>query len=35
MMDYTLGDVARYENTASLFNAVYGSYGKWLKRRGA
>lgn len=35
MMEHTCGDVARYENTASLFNAVYQSYGKWLKRRGA
>lgn len=35
MMDHTSGDIARYENTASLFNAVYQSYGKWLKRRGA
>lgn len=35
MMDHTGGDMARYENTAILFNAVYQSYGKWLKRRGA
>ena len=35
MMDYAGGDMARYENTAALFNAVYQSYGKWLKRKGA
>ncbi len=34
MMDYAGGDIARYENTAALFNAVYQSYGKWLRRRG-
>ena len=35
MMDYVSGDLARYENTATLFNAAYQNYGKWLKRRGA
>ena len=35
MIDYASGDLARYENTATLFNAAYGNYGKWLKRRGA
>lgn len=35
MMDYISGDLARYENTATLFNAAYQNYGKWLKRRGA
>jgi hypothetical protein len=35
MMDHVEGDTARYENTAILFNAVFQSYGKWLKRRGA
>ena len=35
MLCHTCGDVARYENTAVLFNASYQSYGKWLKRRGA
>ena len=34
MMDYVRGDTACYENGAALFNAVYQSYGKWLKRRG-
>ena len=34
MMDYASGDIARYENTAILFNTVYQGYGKWLKRRG-
>jgi hypothetical protein len=35
MLDYIGGDTARYENGAAMFNAVYQSYGKWLKRRGA
>ncbi len=35
MMDYMSGDLARYENTATLFNAAFQGYGKWLKRRGA
>lgn len=35
MMDYLNGDVSRFENGAALFNQVYQSYGKWLKRRGA
>ena len=35
MLSHTLGDTARFENAASLFNASYQSYGKWLKRRGA
>ena len=34
MLDYVGGDTARYENGAAMFNAVYQSYGKWLKRRG-
>lgn len=34
MIDYIGGDMARYENGAAMFNAVYQSYGKWLKRRG-
>ena len=35
MLDYIGGEVARYENSAAMFNTVYQSYGKWLKRRGA
>jgi hypothetical protein len=35
MMDFLGGDTARYENSAALFNSVFQSYGKWLKRRGA
>lgn len=35
MLDYIGGAVARYENSAAMFNTVYQSYGKWLKRRGA
>ena len=35
MLDYISGDVARYENSAAIFNTAYQSYGKWLKRRGA
>ncbi len=34
MMDYLNGDVSRFENGAALFNRVYQSYGKWLRRRG-
>jgi hypothetical protein len=35
MMDYVNGDLARYENSAALFNIAYQNYGKWLKKRGA
>jgi hypothetical protein len=35
MMDFLGGDTARYENSAALFNSLFQSYGKWLKRRGA
>lgn len=35
MLSYVLGDMAGFENAASLFNASYQSYGKWLKRKGA
>ena len=35
MMDYVGGNAARFENTASLFNAAFRDYGKYLKRRGA
>ena len=34
MMDYLSGDLGRYENGATMFNAAYQSYGKWLKRQG-
>lgn len=34
MSDLMMGDVARYANTAALFNEAYRGYGKWLKRRG-
>ena len=34
MMDYLNGDLGRYENGATMFNAAYQSYGKWLKRQG-
>ena len=35
MMDFLGGDTAHYENSAALFNTVFQSYGKWLKRKGA
>ncbi len=35
MLDFLGGNTARYENSAALFNAVFQSYGKWLKRKGA
>lgn len=34
MIEYTHGDTARYTNAASMFNAVYAAYGKWLLRQG-
>ena len=34
MMDYLSGDPGRYENGATMFNAAYQGYGKWLKRQG-
>ena len=34
MIEYTNGDAARYANAASMFNAVYASYAKWLVRGG-
>ncbi len=35
MCDYLLGDAARYENAAAMFNEAYASYGRFLKRKGA
>ena len=35
MLSYVSGDVARYENAASLFNASYQNFGRWVKRKGA
>ena len=34
MMDYLSGDLGRYENGATMFNAAYQGFGKWLKRQG-
>lgn len=34
MIEYTHGDAARYANAASMFNAAYTSYAKWLARNG-
>lgn len=34
MTDCMNGDVARYENAATLFNAAYQNFGRWLKRQG-
>lgn len=34
MIHYALGDAARYEQAAALFNAAYRDYAKWLKRKG-
>ncbi len=35
MCDCLLGDAARYENAAALFNEAYASLGRYLKRKGA
>lgn len=35
MMECVNGNTARYENAATLFNTVFHSYGKFLKRKGA
>lgn len=32
LIEYTNGDLARYENGAALFNAVYRNYAKYLIR---
>lgn len=34
MIEYTGGDTTRYANAASMFNAAYASYAKWLVRHG-
>ena len=34
MYNYLVGDSARYENAALLFNEAYNGYGRYLKRRG-
>ncbi len=34
MTDYLLGDAARYENAAALFNEAYAGFGRYLKRKG-
>ena len=35
MCNCLAGNVARYENTAALFNETYAGFGRWLKRRDA
>ena len=35
MCNCLAGNVARYENTAAMFNETYASFGRWLKRREA
>lgn len=32
MVEQTHGDAARYANAAAMFNTVYASYAKWLRR---
>ncbi len=34
MVEQTHGDTTRYANAAAMFNTVYASYAKWLKRGG-